>query len=423
MLDIKLLRDNAEEIAKQLAPKGYNLDIEKFKDLEANRKSLQVESQTLQSKRNSLSKEIGIAKAKGIPVVPIMQEVSQIGDQLKEQDDKLSAIQAELQDILSSIPNIPHSTAPIGQTEEDNVEIKKWGEIPKFTFSTKQHDELGTNLNGIDLETSIKLSGSRFFVLKDRVAQLHRALGQFMMDLHIREHGYQEIAVPFLVKSDALYGTGQFPKFKEDQFGIQQDDLWLIPTAEVPVTNIVREQILNAKDLPLKFVCHTHCFRREAGTYGKDTRGIIRRHQFEKVELVQIVHPDHSYQALEELTQHAEKVLQLLEIPYRMVSLCTGDLGFAATKTYDLEAWLPGQNTYREISSCSNTEAFQARRMQARFRDHSDHKKIELVHTLNGSGLAVGRALIAVMENYQNEYGSIRVPQVLQSYMGGLEII
>ena len=421
MLDIKLLRENIHDVAKLLAMRGYVLDIDAFQKLEANRKELQVEIQQIQNERNNSSKEIGIAKAKGMSVDTIMQAVTALGEKLKVKEADLEAIQTALNDMLLCFPNIPHSSVPVGKNENDNVEIRKWGELTKFTFLAKQHDELGEKLAGIDIEASIKLSGAKFVVLKGKIAQLHRALSQFMLDLHIREHDYQEVSVPYLVKPDALYGTGQFPKFMEDQFGVQ-DELWLIPTAEVPVTNLVREQILNASDLPLKFVCHSACFRREAGTYGKDTRGIIRRHQFEKVELVQIVHPKDSYQALEELTKHAERVLQLLELPYRVVALCTGDIGFSAAKTYDLEVWLPGQNCYREISSCSNTEAFQARRMQARFRD-ADSKKPEPVHTLNGSGIAVGRALVAVMENYQDKDGHIRVPKVLQSYMGGVEIV
>ncbi len=422
MLDIKLLREDIHGVAKSLAPRGYVLDIEAFQKLDASRKSLQVDIQQLQSERNTSAKEIGIAKAKGLDVEHMLQAVATIGDGIKNKEAELAAIQEALNDMLMTIPNIPHSSVPYGKTEEDNVEIRKWGTPTQFDFIPKQHDELGEQLAGIDIEMAAKLSGSRFYVLKGKIAQLHRALGQFMLDLHTREHGYQEISVPYLVKSEALYGTGQFPKFKEDQFGVQ-DDLWLIPTAEVPVTNLVREQILEANILPLKFTCHSACFRREAGSAGKDTRGIIRRHQFEKVELVQIVCAEDSYNALEELTSHAEKVLQLLELPYRVVALCTGDIGFSAAKTYDIEVWLPGQNSYREISSCSNTEAFQARRMQARVRSATDNKKIEPVHTLNGSGIAIGRALVAVMENYQDAKGRIRVPKVLQNYMGGVEWI
>lgn len=421
MLDIKLLRDNTEFVAEQLAKRGYELDISTFHQLEAKRKEIQVDMQQLQNERNTRSKEIGIAKGKGESVDALLNTVSSLGEQIKAKEIELESIQTSLNNMLLYIPNIPHTSVPYGKNEEDNVEIRKWGNPTEFNFFPKQHDELGEMNGGIDLPTSIKLSGSRFYVLKDKIAQLHRALGQFMLDLHTQQHGYQEVSVPYLVKSEVLFGTGQLPKFSEDQFAVQ-DGLWLIPTAEVPITNMVRDQILDANELPLKFVCHSACFRREAGSYGKDTNGIIRRHQFEKVELVQIVHPNQSYQALEELTQHAEKVLQLLELPYRVVALCTGDIGFSAAKTYDLEVWLPGQECYREISSCSNTEAFQARRMQARFRD-GDGKKPEYVHTLNGSGLAVGRTLVAVMENYQLPDGHIRVPKVLQPYMHGLKEI
>lgn len=422
MLDIKLLRDDMHSVAEKLATRGYVLDIAAFQQLEASRKSLQIEIQNLQNERNSRAKEIGIAKAKGLDATLMLQAATALSDTLTKQETELTTIQAALNDLLMYIPNIPHSSVPYGKSEADNVEIRRWGVPKQFAFTPKEHDELGEALAGLDLDAAAKLSGARFYVLKGQIARLHRAITQFMLDLHTEQHGYQEVSVPYLVKEDMLYGTGQFPKFKEDQFGTQ-DGLWLIPTAEVPVTNLVREQILEANELPLKFVCHSACFRREAGSAGKDTRGIIRRHQFEKVELVQIVQAEDSYNALEELTKHAEKVLQLLELPYRVVALCTGDIGFSAAKTYDLEVWLPGQNCYREISSCSNTGAFQARRMQARVRSATDNKKIDPVHTLNGSGLAVGRTLVAVMENYQDAAGRIHVPKVLQGYMGGLEII
>ena len=422
MLDIKLLRDDIYSVAEKLSTRGYVLDVAAFQQLEASRKSLQIEIQYLQNERNSSAKEIGQAKAKGLDATQMMQAAIVLSDKLTNKETELTAIQIALNEMLMYIPNIPHSSVPYGKSEADNVEVRRWGIPKQFDFTPKEHDELGEALAGIDLDVSAKLSGARFYVLKGQIARLHRALTQFMLDLHTEKHGYQEVSVPYLVKEEMLYGTGQFPKFREDQFSAQ-DGLWLIPTAEVPVTNLVREQILEANDLPLKFVCHSACFRREAGSAGKDTRGIIRRHQFEKVELVQIVKAEDSYNALEELTQHAEKVLQLLELPYRLVVLCTGDIGFSAAKTYDLEVWLPGQNCYREISSCGNTEAFQARRMQARVRSATDNKKIEPVHTLNGSGLAVGRTLVAVMENYQDSAGHVHVPKVLQGYMGGTEII
>ena len=423
MLDIKLLRDNAAAVAELLAPKGFELQVETYEQLEKKRKTLQVETQEIQNERNSRSKAIGKAKASGEPIEPLLQEVASLGDKLAEKEQALSALQQELNDLLSHIPNIPHQSVPKGQTEEDNEEVRRWGEIPTFDFEPKEHDELAKRFdNMMDFEASVKLSGARFVVLRRQLAQLHRALAQFMVNLHTTDHGYDEVYSPYLVKSETLYGTGQFPKFVEDQFGIQDSDLWLIPTAEVSLTNLVRDEILSHDQLPMKFTCQTACFRKESGSYGKDTKGMFRQHQFEKVELVQVVHPEKSYEALEALTNHAEKVLQLLKLPYRVLNLCGGDLGFSAAKTYDLEVWLPGQNRYREVSSCSNMESFQARRMQARWRN-PETKKPELVHTLNGSGLAVGRTLIAVMENYQDAEGRIHIPDVLQPYMGGLKVI
>lgn len=412
MLDIKLLRTELETVANKLKTRGYTLDINKFSELEKNRKDIEMSAQDLQHQRNSLSKEIGNKKAAGEDTAEIMSKVSDIGTELTKKEQQLREIQENIDNFLLNMPNIPHETTPIGNNEAENVEIRKWGNIKKFEFAPKEHFEL----EGMDFERSAHLSGSRFVVLSGQIARLHRALAQFMLDLHVREHGYTEVYVPYLVKDHCLYGTGQFPKFTEDQFSVNSNDLWLIPTAEVPLTNMVRESIIDANDLPKKYVAHTPCFRKEAGSYGQDTKGMLRQHQFEKIELVQIVKPEQSYQALEDLTAHAEKVLQLLELPYRVVGLCTGDMGFTATKTYDLEVWLPGQNAYREISSCSNTEAFQARRMQARWRN-PDQKKPELVHTLNGSGVAVGRALVAVIENYQQDDGSIQVPKVLEPYM------
>ena len=422
MLDVKLLREDIAGIAEKLKKRGYKFDILAFQKLEDNRKSLQTELQQAQNKRNNYSKKIGQAKAHGEVVEAIMHEVSNLGEEIKLYEQKLEHVQKELDDILMYVPNIPHDSVPYGNSEQDNVGVRRWREPTKFNFKIKKHDELGEYYGGIDFQISSQLSGSRFVVLKGDFARLHRALAQFMLDLHVEEHGYQEVLVPCLVKPEILYGTGQFPKFMEDQFGVRDDDLWLIPTSEVPVVNLVREQILEADQLPLKFVCYSACFRREAGSYGKDTHGMIRRHQFEKVELVQITKPSESYKALEEITNQAEKVLQLLELPYRVVTLCTGDMGFAAAKTYDLEVWMPGENKYREISSCSNTEDFQARRMKARWRENGE-KKTHLVHTLNGSGLPIGRTLIAVVENYQDEQGRIQIPRVLQPYMNGLKVI
>lgn len=422
MLDIQLLRDNTDAVAKQLATKGYVLDVAKFNSLEQQRKSLQSITQEIQNKRNTHSKQIGIAKAKGEAVDVIMAEVAKLADDLKAKEQDLADLQQQIQNLVLEIPNLPHDSVPVGKNELENVEVRQWGALPKFNFTPKEHFELAACVaNGMNFDVSAKISGARFVVLSGSVARLQRALAQFMLDVHTSEHGYTEKYVPLLVKPDALYGTGQFPKFREDQFGTQ-NDLWLIPTAEVSLTNIVREQIIEDDDMPLKFVAHTACFRKESGTYGKDTKGMLRQHQFEKIELVQIVRPKDSYTALEELTRHAENILQKLALPYRVVNLCTGDTGFAAAKTYDLEVWLPGQNCYREISSCSNTEAFQARRMQARWRDPAT-KKPEPLHTINGSGLAVGRTLIAVLENYQQADGTVIVPTVLQPYMNGVKCI
>lgn len=422
MLDIQLLREDINLVAKRLATRGYTLDVARFNDLEQQRKVLQTQTQDVQNKRNTKSKEIGQAKAKGENVDAIMAEVATLAEDLKNKEQALSALQAEIYSLMLEIPNLPDTSVPVGKSEENNVVMRTWGEIPTFDFTPQEHFNLAPCLaNGMNFDTSAKISGSRFVVLSGKIARLQRALAQFMLDLHTNEHGYTEKYVPILVKSEALYGTGQFPKFIDDQFGTA-NDLWLIPTSEASLTNIVREEIIEDVALPLKFVAYTPCFRKESGSYGKDTKGMIRQHQFEKVELVQIVRPQDSQVALEELTQHAETVLQKLALPYRVVSLCSGDISFAATKTYDLEVWLPGQNTYREISSCSNTEAFQARRMQARWRNPVT-KKPEPLHTLNGSGLAVGRTLVAVLENYQQADGSILVPEVLRSYMGGIEYI
>ncbi len=426
MLDTKLLREDAEGIAARLKPRGFVLEVERLKTLEAERKAIQVETQSLQNARNTSSKAIGQAKAKGESVQDLLDQIQSLGDKLTVSEKKLEGIQSELQAIYDRIPNVPDKSVPVGKSEEDNLELKRWGTIPEFSFTPKDHIELGknifnNNLSGIDFEAATQLSGARFVVLSNQIARLHRALAQFMLDLHTTEHGYQEVYVPYLVNSTALYGTGQFPKLIEDSFKIEGSDHWLIPTSEVAVTNLVRDKILEAEVLPLKYVCHSPCFRSEAGSYGKDLKGMIRQHQFDKVEIVQIVHPEASHAAHEEMLKQAETVLQRLELPYRVVALCSGDLGFSAVKTYDLEVWLPGQMRYREISSCSNTEDFQARRMQARFR--SSTQKPEYVHTLNGSGLAVGRTLIAVLENNQDEQGRIHVPKALQAYMGGISII
>ncbi len=423
MLDPKLIRQDPDFVAAALKKRGITLDVVQLNRLEEQRKVLQTHIQELQNTRNTNAKTVGQAKAKGENVDQLLQEVKALGDQLKSAEENFARVQDELNQILAVIPNIPHESVPFGKNEEDNQLVRKWGELPQFTFTPKDHVDLGAKL-GMDFAAASKLTGARFVVLHHKLARLQRALAQFMLDLHTKQHGYQEISVPYLVNADSLYGTGQLPKMKEDVFAVKREgeDYYLIPTAEVPVTNTIRDDILESTQLPLKYTCFSPCFRSEAGSYGKDTRGMIRQHQFEKVELVQVVHPDKSYEALEELTHHAEMVLQKLELPYRVMALCTADLGFAAAKTYDLEVWLPGQNCYREISSCSNTENFQARRMKARFRD-SKTGKPELVHTLNGSALAVGRTLVAVMENYQDEQGRIHVPVALQPYMDDLKII
>lgn len=422
MLDPKLLRSDIEFVASRLAVRHVALDKAAIAALEEKRKALQTETEKLQAERNAGSKRIGQAKAKGEDVAAVMAEMNAIGDKLKEAQAGLEAVQAEFEALQLTIPNLPHESVPAGKGEEDNVELRRVGTIREFSFPAKDHADLGEALNLLDFETAVKITGSRFSVLKGPLAKLQRALTQFMLDTHTEQHGYQEVYVPYLVNADSLRGTGQLPKFEEDLFKTGgEKPYYLIPTAEVPVTNIVRDEIVPTEKLPLKFVAHTPCFRSEAGSYGKDTRGLIRQHQFEKVELVQIVKPEESNQVLEELTGHAEKILQLLGLPYRVIVLCGGDMGFSAAKTYDIEVWLPGQGKYREISSCSNFESFQARRLQARFRNEAG--KPELVHTLNGSGLAVGRTLVAVLENYQNEDGSVTVPEVLRSYMGGVEKI
>ena len=423
MLDPKLIRNDLEAVARQLARRGFTLDTAKLQALEQQRKDIQALTQELQAERNGHSRNIGKAKANGEDIAPLLKEVEGLGEQLKSREDELAIVQAELNDILLGIPNILHATVPQGKGEEDNQELRTWGKPTQFDFEPKDHVDLGEQLGQFDFETAAKLTGSRFCVIQGPLAQLHRALIQFMLDTHTREHGYREVYVPYLVNSDSLKGTGQLPKFEEDLFKMEgESGYYLIPTAEVPVTNLARDSIIDAEALPIRYTAHTPCFRSEAGSYGKDTRGMIRQHQFEKVEMVQLVRPGDSYEALEQLITHAESILQTLKLPYRVVTLCTGDTGFSAAKTYDLEVWLPGQQKYREISSCSNFEAFQARRMQARWRNPETGKP-ELLHTVNGSGLAVGRTLVAVMENYQQADGSIVVPDVLQNYMGGLDIL
>ncbi|WP_413111303.1 serine--tRNA ligase [Thaumasiovibrio sp. DFM-14] len=429
MLDSKLLRTELDETAQKLARRGFNLDVEKLRDLEEKRKSLQVQTEELQAQRNSRSKSIGQAKAKGDheEADKIMAEVANLGSELDEAKKALAALQDELKAVTLTVPNVPAEDVPAGKDEEDNVEVTVWGEPKQYGFDVRDHVDLGEMGDGLDFSSAVKLTGSRFIVMKGQFARLHRALAQFMLDLHTEQHGYTEMYVPYLVNADSLMGTGQLPKFGEDLFHTKPateegQGLSLIPTAEVPLTNMVRDVIVDEADLPIKMTAHTPCFRSEAGSYGRDTRGLIRMHQFDKVELVQITKPEDSMAALEELTGQAEKVLQLLELPYRKVILCTGDMGFGAMKTYDLEVWLPAQDTYREISSCSNCGDFQARRMQARFRRKGE-KKPELLHTLNGSGLAVGRTMVAVLENYQQEDGRIAIPEVLKPYMGGLDFI
>ncbi len=423
MIDIKLLRTELEETSVKLERRSYQLDKKGLSGLEARRKEAQVRTQELQSRRNASAKEIGKAKAAEEDTASLMAAVANLGDELKQAEAELNDIQEQVSDVLLGIPNLAHESVPHGQDENDNVEVRRWGEAPAFDFEPKDHTDLGLELGLLDFETAAKLTGSRFVTMTGQLVRLHRAITQFMIDLHVQEHGYTEIYVPYMVNSDSLRGTGQLPKFEEDLFGVKgEQGFYLIPTAEVPVTNVVRGEIVEAESLPRKYVCHTPCFRSEAGSHGKDTRGMLRQHQFEKVELVHIVRPQDSYDALEELTSSAEKILQKLGLHYRTVVLCTGDMGFAAAKTYDIEVWLPGQQRYREISSCSNCEDFQARRMQARWRNPETGKP-ELVHTLNGSALAVGRTLIAVMENYQDAAGRIHIPKVLQPYMGGAKII
>jgi seryl-tRNA synthetase len=422
MLDPKLLRNELEETAKKLSTRGFQLDVQQVADLEAERKKLQVDTQDLQSLRNNSAKAIGKAKANGEDTAPLLAAVADLGDKLKDAESRLEEIQVQLDAIIMGVPNLPHESVPLGIDENDNVEKRRWGVPKPLDFNPRDHVDIGTGLGGMDFDTAAKITGSRFTLLTGPLARMHRALTQFMLDKHTTEHAYTEAYVPYLVNADSLTGTGQLPKFAEDLFQMGEGGYYLIPTAEVPVTNIARDVIFEADDMPQRFVAHTPCFRSEAGSYGKDTRGMIRQHQFEKVELVQVVKPEDSYETLEELTRHAENILQALELPYRVMTLCSADMGFSAAKTYDLEVWLPGQQKYREISSCSNFEDFQARRMKARWRNPETGKP-ELVHTLNGSGLAVGRTLVAVLENYQNADGSVRVPKVLQPYMGGLEVI
>ena len=422
MLDPKLLRNELDTVASALARRGFVLDKAKLAALETQRKSLQVEAEALQNERNTRSKAIGRAKAAGEAIAPLLEEVASLGDRLKAANEALNAIQDELQAIALGTPNLPHASVPDGRDENDNREERRWGEPREFDFEPRDHVDLGAGLEMLDFDAAAKLTGSRFAVMSGPLARMHRALTQFMLDVHTDEHGYTEAYVPYMVNPDSLHGTGQLPKFAEDLFRLQGTDYFLIPTAEVPLTNLVRDVIVDDSYMPRRYVAHTPCFRSEAGAYGKDTRGMIRQHQFDKVELVHIVRPADAFDALEALTSHAETILQKLGLPYRVVTLCTGDMGFSATKTYDIEVWLPGQGKYREISSCSNMGDFQARRMQARWRNPVTGKP-ELVHTLNGSALAVGRTLVAVMENYQRADGSIGVPDVLRPYMGGVEAL
>ena len=424
MLDIQLLRKDIDTVARRLKTRGFELDTETFNALEAQRKAIQVKTEELQSQRNKLSKEIGVRKAQKLDASDVMAQVAGIGDELKASAEQLDGIQTQMRTLLLNLPNLPHESVPVGTDETDNQEVARWGDTPKFDFEVKDHVALGENLGLLDFDMASKLAGSRFSFMRGGLARLHRALAQFMLDTHTTQHGYTECYTPYMANADSLYGTGQLPKFKEDMFWVtkggdeESRELYLISTSEITLTNTVRDMILDADQLPLKLTAQTPCFRSEAGSAGRDTRGMIRQHQFEKVEMVQIVHPEKSYETLEEMRGHAEKILQMLELPYRVVALCTGDISFGAAKTYDLEVWVPSQNTYREISSVSNCEAFQAQRMQARFRNESG--KPELVHTLNGSGLAVGRTLVGLLENHQQADGSIRIPAVLQPYMGGL---
>ena len=425
MIDIQLLRKDIDSVATRLAARKFQLDVAAFNALEAERKQIQTRTEELQGKRNTLSKQIGMLKGKGEDTTAVMAEVAGIGDELKASAERLDAVQAKMSEFMLSIPNLPHESVPAGQDETGNVEVRKVGTPKTFDFEVKDHVDVGAGL-GLDFDVAAKLTGSRFAVMKGGIARLHRALAQFMLDTQTGEHGYTECYTPYMVNADSLRGTGQLPKFEADLFAAKKggqegegEALYLIPTSEVSLTNMVRDEIVAADALPIKLTAHTPCFRSEAGSYGRDTRGMIRQHQFDKVEMVQIVHPEKSYEALEEMVGHAENVLKKLGLPYRVITLCTGDMGFGAAKTYDLEVWLPAQNTYREISSVSNCEAFQARRMQARFRNAQG--KPELVHTLNGSGLAVGRTLVAVLENYQQADGSVEIPEALQPYMGGLK--
>jgi seryl-tRNA synthetase len=424
MLDPKLLRSDINSVNNALAKRnGYKLDVAAFDLLENRRKELQTRSETLQADKNNLSKNIGKAKAAGEDVNALMTQVNSMGDELNAMQDELKLVQADLENFLLLVPNMPDDSVPAGKDESDNIEVRRWGTPKSFEYPARDHVDLGESLGMLDFETAAKITGSRFVVMKNSMARMHRALIQFMLDTHTQQHGYQEVYVPFMVNADSLRGTGQLPKFEEDLFKLSgEQQYYLIPTAEVPVTNIVRDSILEDKDIPARYVCHTPCFRSEAGSYGRDTRGMIRQHQFEKVELVQLTRPQDSMAALEGLTADAEKILQLLELPYRTIVLCGGDMGFSSAKTYDIEVWLPAQNTYREISSCSNFKDFQARRLQARWRN-PDTRKPELLHTLNGSGLAVGRTLVAIIENYQNGNGSITVPEVLRPYMGGMSVL
>jgi seryl-tRNA synthetase len=425
MLDSKLLRSQLQDVADRLASRGYTLDVARLEALENQRKVVQTRTEQLQAERNARSKSIGQAKARGEDIAPLMADVERMGSELTTAKLELDALQIELDDILLGLPNLPHESVPLGADEDGNVEVRRWGSPTAFGFPIQDHVALGEKFGWLDFETAAKLSGARFALLRGPIARLHRALAQFMINLHVAEHGYEEAYTPYLVQAPALQGTGQLPKFEEDLFKIRREgeaDLYLIPTAEVSLTNIVAGEILDASQLPLKLVAHTPCFRSEAGASGRDTRGLIRQHQFDKVEMVQVVEPSKSMEALESLTANAERILQALELPYRVLALCTGDMGFSAVKTYDLEVWVPSQDKYREISSCSNTGDFQARRMQARWRNPETGKP-ELVHTLNGSGLAVGRTLVAVLENYQQADGTIRIPEVLKPYMAGLEVI
>jgi seryl-tRNA synthetase len=424
MLDIQLLRKDLDGVAKRLAARGYTLDVAAFSSLEAERREIQTRTEELQARRNSLSKQIGAMKGRGEDTSAVMAEVGGIGDTMKASAAQLEDIQKRLQDLMLGVPNLPHESVPAGDDETQNVEVRRWGAPRAFDFEVKDHVDVGAPL-GLDFETGAKLSGARFTLLRGQIARLHRALAQFMIDTHTEQHGYTETYTPYIVNPEILYGTGQLPKFADDMFRVEKGGTtsaapqYLISTSEISLTNTVRDSILEANALPVKLTAHSPCFRSEAGAYGRDTRGLIRQHQFDKVEMVQIVSPEKSYETLDEMVGHAEAILQKLELPYRVITLCTGDMGFSASKTFDLEVWLPAQNTYREISSCSNTESFQARRMQARFRNAQG--KPEFVHTLNGSGLAVGRTLVAVLENFQNADGSVTVPAVLRPYMGGLE--